>query len=125
MLSDIFTDDPTTLPDELPDYSLVYIEGDVTWDAVKPLRGTAIVYVDGNVTIGANSSSYFTGILYVAGNFTQYAPSLMNGTLMVQGALSVSGLGDYSEVGYDPAARQRILTISGQYRFSAPMYFVE
>jgi hypothetical protein len=125
MLSDIYTDDPATLPDELPDYSLVYIDSDVAWDAVKPLRGTAIVYVDGNVTIAANSSSYFTGILYVEGNYTQFAPSLMNGTMMVQGSLSISGLGDYSEAGYDPAARQRILTISGQYRFSAPMYFVE
>ena len=124
-LADIYTANPMSLPDELPEYSLIYIDGDVTWDAAKPLRGTAIVYVDGDVTIAANSSSYFTGILYVEGDYAQYAPSLINGTVIVKGHLSISGLGDYSEATYDPEARQRILTISGQYRFSSPIYFVE
>ena len=129
VLSDIYIEDPSdpsNLPDEFPDYALVYIDGDVVYDAAKPLRGmAAIVYVNGNVTIQANSSSYFTGILYVDGNYRQYAPSLMNGTVMSSGNISISGLGDYSEATFDPGARNRILTISGQYRFSAPMVYLD
>lgn len=124
-LADIYTNDYTTLPDEMPEYSLVYVDGDAVFTNSKPLRGTAIVYVDGDVTLAANSSSYFSGILYVEGDYRQYAPSLVNGSVMVKGAMQVSGLGDYSEVDFDASVRQRILTISGQYRFSAPMYFIE
>lgn len=129
LLSDIYIEDPSDLdsiPDELPDYALVYIDGNVTFSAAKPLRGmAAIVFVDGNVTIEASSSSYFTGILYVNGNYTQYAPSLVNGTVMSSGGITVSGSGDYAEATFDPGARQRILTISGQYRFSTPMYYLD
>ncbi len=124
-LADIYTEDPSNLPYELPEYSLVYIDSDVTFDNDRPLRGTAIVYVDGNVTLASNSSSYFSGILYVEDDYRQYAPSLVNGTVMVNGVLDISGLGDYSEVNFDSTVRQRILTISGQYRFSAPMYFLQ
>jgi len=124
-MCDIYTDDPSTLPEELPEYSLVYIENDVSFTSSNPLKGTAIVYVNGNAVIAASSSSYFSGILFVEGNFTQYAPSLVNGTVIVQGNISISGQGDYSEVDFDPSVRDRILSISGQYRFSAPMYFLD
>ena len=67
-LSDIYTDDPSTLPATLPDYQLVYIDGDATWTASRPLRGTAIVYVAGDATLASQSSSYFSGILYVEGD---------------------------------------------------------
>ncbi|MFH0962856.1 MAG: hypothetical protein V2A58_02465 [Planctomycetota bacterium] len=124
-LSDIYTTDPSSLPAELPDYQLVYIDSDVTWTASKPLRGTAIVYVDGNVTLASNSSSYFSGVLYVEGDYTQQAPSLVLGTLMVKGHFSISGLGDYSELDFDAGVRQRLLMITGQYRFSAPFCFLQ
>jgi len=129
ILSDLYIDNPSepdSIPAELPDYALVYIEGDVVFSASRPLRGmAAIVYVHGDVTIDANSSSYFTGILYVDGSYMQSAPSLINGTVMCSGPINISGLGDYSEATFDPGARQRILTISGQYRFSAPMYYLD
>lgn len=123
ILSDIYTDDYLTLPDQLPDYSLVYIDGDATFTDIKPLRGTAIVYCSGDVCIDANSSSFFTGILYVEGDYDQNAPSSINGTVIVKGNLGIQGMGDYSEATYDPDARQRILQITGQYRFSAPLFF--
>ena len=124
-VSDIYTDDPSTLPDVMPEYGLVFIDSSVTWTETNPLRGTAIVYVNGNVTLDTNSSTYFSGILYVEGNYVQRAPSLVNGTVLVNGSVMVSGLGDYSEVNFDPDVRSRLLSVSGQYRFSTPMYFVE
>ena len=124
-LADIYTDDPSTLPDELPDYSIVFVDGDVTWNIDKPLKGTALLYVNGDVTIEASSSSYFSGIMYITGTYTQRAPSLVNGTIMCKDDITISGTsGDYSEVNFDKEVRSRILTISGQYRFSAPMYFI-
>jgi len=124
-LSDIYTDDPSTLPEVLPDFSIIYIDSDVTWSAAKPLKGTALVYVGGDATMAAASSSYFSGILYVVGDFVQESPSLLNGTLMCKGRVTVTGSGDYSEMNFDKDVRSRILTISGQYRFSMPMYFVD
>ena len=35
-LADIYTDDPSSLPDVLPDYGIVYIEGNVTWNSSRP-----------------------------------------------------------------------------------------
>lgn len=123
-LADIYTDDPSTLPDELPDYSIVFVDSDVTWDITRPLKGTAILYVNGDVTLSGSSSSYFSGLMYITGTYTQYAPSLINGTIMCKDNITISGTGgDYSEVNFDKEVRNRILTISGQYRFSAPMYF--
>jgi len=83
------------------------------------------VYVNGDVTLDTNSSTYFSGILYVEGDYVQRAPSLVNGTVMVNGSVVVSGLGDYSEINFDPDVRSRVLSVSGQYRFSTPMYFVQ
>ena len=124
-VSDIYTDDPSTLPDVMPEYGLVFIDSSVTWGAANPLRGTAIVYVNGDVTLDTNSSTYFSGILYVEGNYVQKAPSLVNGTVMVKGSVMINGLGDLSEVNFDPDVRSRLLSVSGQYRFSTPMFFVE
>jgi len=58
-------------------------------------------------------------------HYVQKAPSLVNGTVMVKGSVMISGFGDLSEVNFDPDVRSRLLSVSGQYRFSTPMFFVE
>lgn len=126
ILCDSYIDISTTpLPEEFPEYSLIYIEGDVTFGTGQPLRGTAIVYIDGDCTIDSDPWNSFSGILYVEGNYTQLAPSQVFGTLIVKGSVSISGSGDISTFNYDPDVRQRILQISGQYRFSSPLYFID
>ncbi|MFH2001541.1 MAG: hypothetical protein ABIK28_17795 [Planctomycetota bacterium] len=126
ILCDLYIDVSTTaLPDEFPDYSLVYLDGNVTFGPGTPLRGTAIVYINGNCTIESDPWNSFSGILYVEGNFRQYAPSQIFGTVMAKGSVGISGVGDISTITFDPEVRQRILQISGQYRFSTPMYFLD
>ena len=112
-----------TWPSNVPTYHLVYVEGNLTFDAVKRLSGTGIIYVKGNVTIASSSNSFFTGMMYIEGNLTVGAPSLMKGTFLVTGAtstVSISGLGDYSEVEYDKNVKEDLLAAMGQYRFSRP-----
>lgn len=126
VLCDLYIDVSTTaLPEEFPEYSLVYIDGDVTFGPGTPMRGTAIVYINGDCTIDSDPWNSFSGILYVEGNFRQYAPSQIFGTVMAKGNLNISGIGDISTITFDPEVRQRILQISGQYRFSTPMYFLD
>ncbi|MBU0755548.1 MAG: hypothetical protein KJ645_10450, partial [Planctomycetes bacterium] len=126
ILCDSYIDVSTTpLPEEFPEYSLIYIEGDVIFGPGQPLRGTAIVYIDGDCRVESDPWNSFSGILYVEGNYRQYAPSQVFGTIMVKGSVNISGSGDISTLNYDPDVRQRILQISGQYRFSAPMYLID
>jgi len=124
-LADIYTDDASTLPDVLPEYGIVFVDGDATWPASKPLKGTALLYVNGNVEIKSGSSSYFSGIMYINGKYLQKGPSLINGTIMCKNKTTILGTGgDYSEINFDKGSISRILTMSGQYRFSTPMYFI-
>lgn len=126
VLCDMYIDVATTpLPAEMPEYGLIYIDGDVNFGPGQPLRGTAVVYIDGDCVIDSDPWNSFSGILYVEGNYKQYAPSQVFGTILVKGSVLVSGSGDISTVTFDPEVRKRILSISGQYRFSSPMYFLD
>jgi hypothetical protein len=126
VLCDMYIDVSTTpLPEEFPEYGLIYIDGDAAFGAGQPIRGTAVVYIDGDCVIDSDPWNSFSGILYVEGNYKQYAPSQVFGTIMVKGSILVSGSGDLSTVTFDPDVRKRILSISGQYRFSSPMYFLD
>ncbi|MBI2923256.1 MAG: hypothetical protein HYY18_19545 [Planctomycetes bacterium] len=114
-----------TWPALLPTYHLIYVEGNLVFDATKRLNGTAIIYVKGNVTINASSNSFFSGMLYVEGNLVVRAPSLLKGTMVVTGTVDVRGLGDYSEVEFDKNIREDLLSSMGQYRFSKPPVIVQ
>jgi len=113
------------LPVPLPDYSLTYYQGNVTFTAGQPLRSSAaVLIVDGNLTLAANSNSFFNGFIYVRGNYVQQAPSSIRGTVAVRGTCSVSGLGDYSEMWADRPLLTEIMQRMGQYRLSQAIRIV-
>ncbi len=105
-------------PSVVPTNSILFVETDLTFNAAKPLKGTGIVYVDGDLTIDPSSNSFFTGMLYVTGNVTIHAPSLIRGTIVALGNVSMSGVGDYSELEYDDGVLNALMVEVGQYRMS-------
>ena len=110
------------LPDPLPDFSLVFVDGDHTVTPATPLRGTGVLFVNGNLTIAANSNSYFTGLVYVTGNYEQNAPSLLRGTVIAGGTARLAGVGDLSELVHDPDILDQLLVQMGRYRLSRAMH---
>jgi len=124
-IADVYTDDPSTLPDVIPDNSIVFIEGNVTWNSSRPLEGSGVLYVNGNITIAANSGSYWTGIIYSTGKYHQNAPMIVNGAVVCRSLVDIVGSGDYSVVEYDRDAVQGVLKMISQYRFNMPFFFTE
>jgi hypothetical protein len=122
--ADIYSENVSALPAQLPEFSLVYFKGNPTFTSTHPLRGTGILFVEGNLTIDSNSNSMYSGIIYVQGNFVQYAPSVMKGIVIVTGTTSISGIGDFAEVDYDKDIFNQVLAFMGQYRFSKPITFL-
>lgn len=118
-MPDVKVRDISDLPASLPDYSLTFYNGSVTFDATHPLRSTAaVLIVNGDLTVEQNSNSFFNGYLYVRGNFIQKAPSSIRGVVIVRGSVNISGLGDYSEVWSDKPLTDVIKQRMGQYRLS-------
>ncbi|MCK6479731.1 MAG: hypothetical protein HUU06_10580 [Planctomycetaceae bacterium] len=124
-MPDIKVRDVADLPNPLPDYSLTFYQGNVTFTDVDPLRSSAaVLIVDGNLTIAANSNSFFNGFIYVRGNFIQQAPSSLRGCVTVRGTANVSGLGDYSEIWADRPLMNELLQSMGNYRLSQAIRIV-
>ncbi len=123
-MADISTMDPVNgVPAPIPDFSLVVITGDVTFDLERPLRGTAIVVVKGNCTIESGSNSFFNGLLYVDGDLTARAPTYLRGTVVVTGDADIRGTGgDYCELEYDENTLQLLQVKMGQYRYTKSRY---
>lgn len=119
-MADVSTDDPEHgLPSRVADYSMVVIKGNVTFDAVRPLRGLGVVIVQGNCTIEASSNSFFNGLLYVEGDLTIRAPAILSGQIIVNGNCNVRGTsGDFVEIEFDSGIVTLLLTRMGQYRYS-------
>ncbi|NOZ20634.1 MAG: hypothetical protein GXP25_06045 [Planctomycetes bacterium] len=148
-MADIYTTDYTELPNPLPNYSLVYIDGDAVFSPgewpdgrKKRLDGVGILFVDGNLTIESSSNSMYRGLIYVTGNYEQHAPSLISGTVITCGwqddnlngqwdtgepyaTINVAGEGDYSEIDYDSDILDRVADMMSNYRFSRSIYVVE
>lgn len=111
------------LPKQIPDFSLVVVEGDVTFDADHPLRGTGLLIVHGNLNIEGGSNSFFNGVLHVSGDTSIRAPVYIRGALFAQGRVDFAGTGgDYVELEHDSDIVSRLLTVMGQYRLSKATY---
>ena len=112
-----------SFPEPIGDYTLNVVQGPITFDDTRTLRGTGVVVVTGNCTIAAGSNAFFNGVLYVQGNLTIRAPIFMRGTVICTGVADIAGSGgDYSEIVYDAGIINQVMTLLGQYRFSTAPY---
>ncbi len=124
-LADQYTSDPAAITSPLPKDKLLYVDGAITFDATRPLDGTAVLVVNGNVTIAASTNAVFNGLMYVNGTCVINAPALVRGVVITNGGLTLTGVGDYVEVDYDSAILSQLLKTLGQYRYSRPISLVE
>jgi hypothetical protein len=124
-LADDIITNPAEFPSPVPRESLLIVEGDVTFDNNKPLRGTGVVYVQGHCTVGASPHNFFNGLLYVEGDLVIRAPSLLRGSIVVTGTVEVLGSGDYAEIEYDQSVLNSLMVAVGQYRIARAMRFLD
>lgn len=113
------------IPNPIPDYKIVFFEGNATFNSDHPLGGTGIFYITGNMTIAANSGSVYNGTIYCKGQYQQNAPSMISGSLVCQGKVNIEGSGDIAEVDYDASILGQVQTFTGQYRLAKGIYQVE
>jgi hypothetical protein len=122
-MADVSTSSMASVPSPLGEYSLVVIEGNATFTAAQPLRGTGIVVVLGDCTIASGSNTYFSGMLWVQGALTVRAPCYLRGVTIANGAVDVRGVGgDTAEIDYDSAILNELLFLMGQYRHSKAVF---
>jgi len=122
-MSDVSTTDAATIGSPIGEFTLNVIDGDATFNAANPLRGTGIVVVLGNCTIESGSNSFFSGLLWVQNNLTVRAPSYLRGAFIANGDVDVRGVGgDYAEIMYDDGIINELLGMMGQYRLSKAIF---
>jgi len=124
LADDVYTN-PSEFPAPVPQDSLLIMEGDLTFNDTRPLRGSGVIYVDGNVVVDASPRNFFNGMLYVTGNLMVRAPSIVRGTIVARGSIRVEGSGDYAEIEYDKKVLSALMVSMGQYRISKAIRFVE
>jgi hypothetical protein len=122
-MADVSTSTMASVPSPVGSYTLTVIDGNATFTAAQPLRGTGVMVVLGNCTISAGSNSYFSGLLWVQGTLTVRAPSYLRGVTIVEGSADVRGTGgDLAELEYDTGVLNDLLFLMGQYRHSKAVY---
>lgn len=104
-------------PSPMPENGLVIIDAGATMtvSSTKPLLGTAIVIVVGNLVMNDGNNANFNGLLYVDGNFTLRAPSMLKGSVICTGNMTVQGVGDYATIQYDADVLNGLMTHVGNY----------
>ena len=123
-LATVKAPDVASLPYPLPAMSLAVVQGNATFTTSHPLVGSGILVVLGNLTIPANSGSSYNGVIYTTGSYTQSGPSLVLGAVVSQGAISLIGGSDITEVDWDPTMVQMVRNALGGYRFTRAQYLV-
>jgi hypothetical protein len=122
-MSDVSTSDPSTIGAPIGEYTLNVVDGDITFDETRPLRGTGVVVVLGSCTIADSSNSFFNGLLWVRDNLTVRAPCYLRGAVVAGGTVDVRGTGgDYAEIERDSSVISELLQTMGQYRHSKSLY---
>ncbi|PIE23529.1 MAG: hypothetical protein CSA62_06715 [Planctomycetota bacterium] len=106
-------------PCPVPNNHVLYVDADLVFTLARPLKGTGIIYVNGDVKINPGSNTFFNGMLYVNGDLTVNAPSILRGTFIVKGVVTVQGLADYAEIEYDDGILNSLMLEVGQYRVSS------
>lgn len=117
-MADVVVDDQSQLPDPLPDMALVVIRGNATFDNSIQLRGSGILVVLGNLILNPQSNAYYSGLVWVGGNFVMTPPGIINGAVIANGNVQVSGGADVAEVNYDSAILDQVRLQMGNYLYS-------
>jgi hypothetical protein len=123
LVADVTCSTMSELSSDYPSMAVVYIKGNANFDANHQLRGGGILYVSGNLTMDAGSNTYFSGLIYVTGNATIYGPASINGSLVVEGSLTMNGMGDAAEVAYDGSIISSVRQQVTQYRENKSTFF--
>jgi len=125
-LADYVAGSVAALPTTLPDMSLIYIDGDATFTADKPLRASGILFVNGDLTISAGSNSLFSGFIYTMDKAYIYAPCFVSGSVIAYNGLtlSASGATDVAEIDYDKGILSSVRQQICQYRENKSIYRV-
>jgi hypothetical protein len=108
---------PDDIPNPLPAMGLTIVDcGNVTLGATRPLIGAGIVIVRGDAQLSPGNNSNFSGLLYVDGSLTLRSPSVVNGSIVCTGDLTVQGAADYATVNYDGDILDELMRHLGNYR---------
>jgi len=121
-LADIYVTSVDDLPAEMPELSIIYIDGDATFTSSARLSGGGALVVNGNLTLSENCSSYYSGLVLVNGDYTQRSPSLISGSVIVLGDSDIRGGMEMSEIIYEDDILNVVRQKLGQYRFSRSPY---
>jgi len=105
------------LPQQLPDFALIYVQGDCEFDAAHPLTGGGVLYVDGDLTLVAGSNSNFVGLIFVTGQIDFCSPSWVEGQVIAVGGGTI-GEGDYDKANviYNADVLNLVVQLIGNYR---------
>ncbi len=121
-MADHYITDPNDFPSPIPANSIVVCEcASITFDSSRPLAGTALVYIDANVSMPNGNNSVFNGLLYVKGSFSMRAPSEINGAVVMDGNMTIQGVGDYATINYDQGVLDSLRLEIGNYRLSGAL----
>ncbi|MFH1226510.1 MAG: hypothetical protein V1701_01235 [Planctomycetota bacterium] len=124
-IADYYVTSVDQLPDPIPDYKIVFFEGNATFNSSHALMGTGIFYITGTLTMAANSGSSYNGVIYCKGHYHQLAPSIISGVVITKGQVNIESTGDISEIDYDAGILNQIQTYTGQYRLGKGIYEVQ
>jgi hypothetical protein len=123
-MADIVVDDESQLPAPLPAMALIVIKGNANFNPQKKLNGSGILVVLGNLVLNPQSDAYFNGVIWVAGNFVVSPPAIINGSVVAQSNVNLSGGNEVSEVNYDVSILQQVRLQKGNYLFSRTPWIV-
>ena len=123
-MADLVVDDQSELPDPLPDMSLIVVRGNATFNATRRFNGSGILVVLGNLILNPQSDPFFSGIIWVGGTFVVTPPGVINGAVIANGNVQITGGSEVAELNYDPAILEQVRLQMGNYLFSRSPWIV-
>lgn len=116
LMADITVGGGESLPAAYPAMGVVFVKGDATFNSGGPLTGGGILVVDGDLTIESSANALFSGVIFVTGDAEVQGPATVSGSLIVQGGLTMDGMGNVAEVLYSGNIINSVSQQAGQYR---------
>ncbi|HVR40752.1 MAG TPA: hypothetical protein VMU84_16770 [Thermoanaerobaculia bacterium] len=123
-MADLVVADERDLPDPLPNMALIVITGSAQFNGQRKLNGSGILVVLGNLNLNAQSDPFFNGLIWVGGNLIVNPPANINGSVIVNGNVQLTGGNEVSEIDYDPTILDQIRQQKGNYLASRSPWVV-